>query len=98
MSAGSRPVIIKAEGRITFLKTNNISWIEADDKYVHLHSGKEHADGAANFGPMEAQPDEISADPNWRSKRYWRRFRGPGSRGKDRAAGNGLARRLWRLV
>ena len=33
-------VIIRADGRITFLHTREIDWIEADDKYVHLHTGK----------------------------------------------------------
>src|SRR3954468_6466489 len=33
-------VIIRADGRITFLHTRDIDWIEADDKYVHLHTGK----------------------------------------------------------
>jgi two-component system LytT family response regulator len=33
-------IIIRADGRITFLYTREINWIEADDKYVHLHTGK----------------------------------------------------------
>jgi two-component system LytT family response regulator len=33
-------VIIRADGRITFLQTREIDWLEADDKYVHLHTGK----------------------------------------------------------
>jgi two-component system LytT family response regulator len=33
-------IIIRADGRITFLHTREIDWIEADDKYVHLHNGK----------------------------------------------------------
>jgi two-component system LytT family response regulator len=33
-------IIIRADGRITFLHTREIDWIEADDKYVHLHTGK----------------------------------------------------------
>ena len=33
-------IIIRADGRITFLHTREIDWIEADDKYVHLHSSK----------------------------------------------------------
>jgi two-component system LytT family response regulator len=31
-------VIIKADGRISFLNTREIDWVEADDKYVHLHT------------------------------------------------------------
>ena len=33
-------IIIRADGRITFLHTREIDWIEADDKYVHLHTDK----------------------------------------------------------
>jgi two-component system LytT family response regulator len=33
-------LMIKASGRITFLSIDEINWIEADDKYVHLHAGK----------------------------------------------------------
>src|SRR5213078_1780110 len=33
-------LVIKAGGRITFLSTDEINWIEADDKYVHLHTAK----------------------------------------------------------
>ena len=33
-------IIIRADGRITFLHTREIDWLEADDKYVHLHTGK----------------------------------------------------------
>jgi len=33
-------IMIKAGGRITFLSTDEINWVEADDKYVHLHTGK----------------------------------------------------------
>jgi two-component system LytT family response regulator len=30
-------LIVKSNGRLLFLKTEEISWIEADDKHVHLH-------------------------------------------------------------
>ena len=30
-------LLVKKDGRIIFLKTENINWIKADDKYVHLH-------------------------------------------------------------
>ena len=33
-------IIVKADGRICFLNTREIDWIEADDKYVHLHTEK----------------------------------------------------------
>src|SRR6266404_2472547 len=50
-------LIIKAEGRITFLKTDDINWIEADDKYVHLHAGKTAPMVRQTLGAMEAQLD-----------------------------------------
>lgn len=38
-----RRLIIKVDGRIVFLKLNEIYWIEADDKYVHIHlHGQSH--------------------------------------------------------
>jgi two-component system LytT family response regulator len=33
-------LIIKVDGRIVFLNACEINWIEADDKYVHLHIGE----------------------------------------------------------
>jgi two-component system, LytTR family, response regulator len=33
-------LIIKAEGRLTFVKVADINWLEADDKYVNLHMTK----------------------------------------------------------
>jgi len=33
-------IIVRADGRITFLHVREIDWLEADDKYVHLHTGK----------------------------------------------------------
>ena len=32
---------VKAEGRVSFLKTDDIDWIEAADNYVNLHVGNE---------------------------------------------------------
>lgn len=38
-----RRLVIKVDGRIVFLKLNEIYWIEADDKYVHIHlRGQSH--------------------------------------------------------
>jgi two-component system LytT family response regulator len=34
-------IVIKAGGRIYFLKSQQIDWIEAQGKYVAIHSGKE---------------------------------------------------------
>jgi two-component system LytT family response regulator len=34
-------IVVKADGRITFLKTDDIDWIEAADNYVNLRVGTE---------------------------------------------------------
>ena len=34
-------LVIKASGRVFFLKTEEIDWIEAQGKYVSIHAGKE---------------------------------------------------------
>lgn len=43
-SAGRAPelLIVKSEGRILFLKTSQIDWIEAEKDYVRLYLGKEN--------------------------------------------------------
>jgi two-component system LytT family response regulator len=50
-------LIIKADGRITFLNTREIDWVEADDKYVHLHTGKGARMVRQTLTAMEAQLD-----------------------------------------
>jgi two-component system LytT family response regulator len=50
-------LIIKADGRITFLNTHEIDWIEADDKYVHLHTGKGARMVRQTLSAMESQLD-----------------------------------------
>src|SRR5213082_1041299 len=50
-------IIIKADGRITFLSTRDIDWIEADDKYVHLHTGKTARMVRQTLTGMESQLD-----------------------------------------
>jgi two-component system LytT family response regulator len=50
-------LIIKADGRITFLNTHEIDWIEADDKYVHLHTGKGARMVRQTLSAMETQLD-----------------------------------------
>jgi two-component system LytT family response regulator len=50
-------LVIKADGRIIFLKTEEIDWIEADDKYVHLHTGNKSHLVRQTLGAMEAQLD-----------------------------------------
>src|SRR5207245_968943 len=48
-------LVIKTGGRITFLSTDEINWIEADDKYVHLHTGKVSPMVRQTLSWMEAQ-------------------------------------------
>jgi two-component system LytT family response regulator len=48
-------LVIKAGGRITFLRTDEIDWIEADDKYVHLHTSKTRPMVRQTLSAMEAQ-------------------------------------------
>jgi two-component system LytT family response regulator len=50
-------LVIKASGRITFLRTDEINWIEADDKYVHLHTDKANPMVRQTLSAMEAQLD-----------------------------------------
>jgi two-component system LytT family response regulator len=50
-------LIIRADGRITFLNTGDIDWIEADDKYVHLHTGKGRRMVRQTLTGMETQLD-----------------------------------------
>jgi two-component system, LytTR family, response regulator len=50
-------LVIKAGGRITFLNTCEINWIEADDKYVHLHTSKVNPMVRQTLTAMETQLD-----------------------------------------
>ena len=50
-------LVIKADGRIVFLKTEDIDWIQADDKYVHLHTGNRSHLVRQTLTTMEAQLD-----------------------------------------
>src|SRR5262249_26063910 len=49
--------IIKADGRISFLTTREINWIEADDKYVHLHTANVSRMVRQTLSAMETQLD-----------------------------------------
>ena len=40
-TAGGSRLSIKSDGRVRFLDTEAIDWIEADDKVVRIHAGKE---------------------------------------------------------
>ena len=50
-------LIIKADGRISFLNTRDVDWIEADDKYVHLHTNKTARMVRQTLSAMESQLD-----------------------------------------
>jgi two-component system, LytTR family, response regulator len=50
-------VVIKANGRVFFLKTSEIDWIEAAGNYVSLHVKKESYLLRETIGGMEAQLD-----------------------------------------
>src|SRR5213595_2736641 len=50
-------LVIKAGGRIAFLSTDEINWIEADDKYVHLHTSKANPMVRQTLSAMETQLD-----------------------------------------
>src|SRR5947209_8084581 len=50
-------LVIKTGGRITFLSTNEINWIEADDKYVHLHTTTANPMVRQTLSAMETQLD-----------------------------------------
>jgi two-component system LytT family response regulator len=50
-------LMIKAGGRISFLSTDEINWIEADDKYVHLHTGRISPMVRQTLSAMETQLD-----------------------------------------
>src|SRR5262249_60139181 len=48
-------LVIKAGGRITFLSTRDVNWIEADDKYVHLHTNNGTPLVRQTLSPMVTQ-------------------------------------------
>src|SRR5690242_2514897 len=50
-------LVIKAGGRISFLRTDEINWVEADDKYVHLHTSKAKPMVRQTLSAMETQLD-----------------------------------------
>lgn len=50
-------LIFKTGGRIIFLKAAEIDWIQADDKYAHLHIGNKSHLVRQTLGALEAQLD-----------------------------------------
>lgn len=52
-------LMIKKDGRVIFLKTKDIDWIEAEGKYVYLHLGKEAILLREGITKMEAALDPV---------------------------------------
>lgn len=50
-------IVVKTAGRIFLLRADEIDWIEADGKYVHLHAGGESHLITKSIGALEAQLD-----------------------------------------
>ena len=50
-------LVVKTGGRIIFLKTSEIDWIQADDQYAHLHTGNKSHLVRQTLGALEAQLD-----------------------------------------
>lgn len=50
-------LVVKAGGRVFFIKTEEIDWIEAEGKYVRLHVGKESHLLREAISSLEAQLD-----------------------------------------
>jgi two-component system LytT family response regulator len=50
-------LMVRAGARILFLKVESIDWIEADDKYVHLHAGPVSHMVRQTISSMEEQLD-----------------------------------------
>ena len=50
-------LVIKAGGRVFFIKTEEIDWIEAEGKYVRLHVGRESHLLREAIGSLESQLD-----------------------------------------
>jgi two-component system LytT family response regulator len=50
-------LLIKSSGRISFLKTEDVDWIGAEDYYVKLHVGRKHHLLRETMNEMEAKLD-----------------------------------------
>jgi two-component system LytT family response regulator len=59
-------LVIKAGGRIYFLDTNEIDWIEAEGNYVSVHTAKKSHLLRETIGSLEAQldPKKICSHPS----------------------------------
>jgi two-component system LytT family response regulator len=50
-------LVVKSGGRIIFLKTAEVEWVQADDKYAHLHTGGKSHLVRQTLGALEAKLD-----------------------------------------
>ena len=59
-------LVIKAAGRIYFLETGEIDWIEAEGNYVSVHSAKKSHLLRETISSLESQldPEEVCAHPS----------------------------------
>ena len=48
-------LVFKENGRVIFVRTESLDWIEADGNYVRLHAGSESHYVRATLGKLEAQ-------------------------------------------
>lgn len=48
-------LVIRTRGKVSFLKPSEIDWIEADGKYVKLHTGRETHTVRQRLGRLEAR-------------------------------------------
>jgi hypothetical protein len=55
--AYSERMAIKDGGRIVYVKTNSIEWVEAEGNYVRIHAGKSSYLSLGTIGGMEQQLD-----------------------------------------
>jgi two-component system LytT family response regulator len=54
-SSGLDRVLVKADGRAFFVRTDEIDWIEAEGKYVRLHAGQQSYLLRAGISELELQ-------------------------------------------
>ena len=54
---GEHRVIVRSGGRITFLKTDEIEWIEAAGNYVRIHTRREEHLLRETLGDLETRLD-----------------------------------------
>jgi len=55
---GAQRLMVKSAGRVTFVRTEDIDWIEAAGNYVRLHAGKEDHLHRESMSGLEAKLDQ----------------------------------------